>query len=312
MSSIKNCEIAGYGTYLANNIVHFGEATRYRIEDGVSHLDMLSIAGNLALENAGLEPEQLDCIMVATAVAVQPLPSTAALLQEQIAPDAAAAALDVNTSCTSFITALDIASRYIHDGQYERILVASGDVASRFLNRAQRESYELFSDASAAFVVSRTQDEARGVLSSLQRTWPRHAHDTEVRGGLTGFPPEFHDAHPEEYLFDMKGKAALIGMMKVLPGFFDDFYKRSGLGIDDFKLVIPHQASPALELAMRKLGIPESKYANHVQEYGNMVSASVPYTLACKLDEGVLSQGDTVLLCGTAAGLTVNALALRL
>lgn len=312
MGGIRNCEIAGYGTYLPERTVQFDGATRYRIEDGVSQLDMLSAASRQAIDMAGIEPDELDCIMVGSAVGSQPIPCTAALLQEQIAPEAPAAALDVNSTCTSFITTLDIASRYIHDGQYKRILVTSGDVGTRFLNSEQPESYKLFSDAAASIVLSSTDDATKGVLASTQRTWPKHAHDTEIRGGLTAMPPELYTDQPDEYLFDMDGRAALLGMIRVLPDFFTDFYERSELTLDDFALVIPHQASPALKLVARVLDIPPSKFVDHVEDYGNMVSASVPYMLAKKLGEGVVGSGDTVLLCGTAAGLTANALALRL
>jgi 3-oxoacyl-[acyl-carrier-protein] synthase-3 len=313
MNKIRNCEIAGHGTYLPERTVTFGDQTRYRIEDDMSQIDMLSAASLRALENAELEPNQLDCIIGASAAGVQPLPSTAALLQERIAPDAQAAALDINSSCTSFITAFDLASRYIQDGQYERVLIASGDVGSRFLNPNQKESYELFSDAGVAMIVTKTDDETKGVIASAQQTWPKHAHDTEIRGGISAQPStEFASSNPEDYMFDMNGRAALMGMLRVLPPFFERFYEKSDLSVEDFEWVIPHQASRALALAMKKLDIPEGKYADYVQDYGNMVSASVPFAFAKKLGEGALKAGDMTLLCGTAAGLTANALAIRL
>jgi len=173
----------------------------------------------------------------------------------------------------------------------------------------------LFSDAAAAVVLTRGADdpEGPGVIASLQRTWPEHAHDTELRGGLSRHPAQaYADGDPRDYLFDMNGRRALMGMLAVLPGFFAAFFEKAGLGLDDVDLVVPHQASGALGIAMRRLGMAPGTYVDAVAEYGNMVSASVPYTLARCLDDGRLGRGDTVLLCGTAAGLTANALALRL
>jgi 3-oxoacyl-[acyl-carrier-protein] synthase-3 len=103
-----------------------------------------------------------------------------------------------------------------------------------------------------------------------------------------------------------------MGMLKVLPDFFDRFFTASGIRRDDVDLVVPHQASGALGIAMKRVGFASDRYVDAVAEYGNMVSSSVPYTLARCLDDGRLGPGDTVLLCGTAAGLTANALALRL
>lgn len=312
MVAIRQCEITGYGTYLAENVVTFDDQTRYRVGEETSQLDMLQHASELAIEKAGIELEDIDCIIAASAVGVQPIPSTASLLMERVAPEAPAAALDINSTCTSFLTAVDTASYFIDAGRYKNVLIASGDMASRSLNPNQQESYELFSDATAAIVLSGTDDPGRGVIASKQRTWPKHAHDTEIRGGLTAFPPQHHATHPEEYLFDMQGRKALLGILHVLPAMFTQFYAESGLTTDDFKLVIPHQASRALPLAMSKLNIPEDKYVNIVQDYGNMVSASVPYALCMKLEDGSLQHGDKALLCGTAAGLTANILAMAL
>lgn len=310
---VKTLKIAGWGTWLPDRVVRFGTQTRYRIDDDVSQLDMLQTAAERALASAGLAPDDLDCVIAACAAGVQPIPCTAALVMERVAPGARAAAFDVNSTCTSFITALDVASRYLADGDHEHVLVVSGDVGSRFLDPAQRESHELFSDAAAAVVLTRGDHPGQGVLATLQQTWPAHAHDTELRGGLSRHPSSaYAGGDPADYLFDMDGRRALRGMLTVLPGFFERFWERSGLTIDDVDLVVPHQASGALGIAMRRLGMPVGSFVDAVAEYGNMVSASVPYTLARCLDDGRIGPGDTVVLCGTAAGLTANALALRL
>jgi len=310
---VKTLRIAGWGTWLPDRVVRFGTQTRYRIDDDVSQLDMLQTAAERALASAGLAPDDLDCVIAACAAGVQPIPCTAALVMERVAPGARAAAFDVNSTCTSFITALDVASRYLADGDHEHVLVVSGDVGSRFLDPAQRESHELFSDAAAAVVLTRGDHPGQGVLATLQQTWSAHAHDTELRGGLSRHPSSaYAGGDPADYLFDMDGRRALRGMLTVLPGFFERFWERSGLTIDDVDLVVPHQASGALGIAMRRLGMPVGSFVDAVAEYGNMVSASVPYTLARCLDDGRVAPGDTVVLCGTAAGLTANALALRL
>jgi 3-oxoacyl-[acyl-carrier-protein] synthase-3 len=310
---MRTLKIAGWGTWLPERVVRFGDQTRHRVDDDVSQLDMLAAASERALARAGVAPDDLDGVIAAVAAGVQPIPCTAALVMERVAPGARAAAFDVGSTCTSFITALDVASRYLADGDLERVLVVSGDVATRFLDPDQRESHELFSDAAAAVVLTRGDDPGQGVVASLQQTWPEHAHDTELRGGLSRYPARgYADGDPADHLFDMDGRRALRGMLDVLPGFFDRFWQRSGLTPADVDLVVPHQASRALGLAMRRLGLPPGSYVDAVAEYGNMVSASVPYTLARCLDDGRLGRGDTVLLCGTAAGLTANALALRL
>ena len=314
---MRQCEIAGWGTDLGERVVRFSGQTRYRIADGRTQLDQLAAAADRALHRAGLAAEDIDCVIGAVAGDLQPIPCTAALVWERVAPRVRVAAFDVNSTCTSFITAVDIASRYLVDGEYQRILIVSGDVGSRFLNPDQPESNELFSDAAAAVVLTGGTDPQRGVVASLQQSWAEHAHDTEIRGGGSLLPPhDYHPAAAPDYQFDMDGRRALRNMVRVLPEFFDTFFARldarAGLGLADVDLVIPHQASRALSLAMRRIGIPAEQYVDRVGEIGNMVSASVPFLLADCLDSGRVQRGDLVVLCGTAAGLTANALALRL
>lgn len=314
---MQQCEIAGWGTDLAERVVSFGDQTRYRIADGVTQLDMLVAAAGRALAKAGLRPEDIDCVIGAVAGDLQPIPCTAALVWERIGPRVPVAAFDVNSTCTSFITALDVASRYLTDGEYQRVLIVSGDVASRFLNPGQPESNELFSDAAAAVVLTCGQDPERGVLTSLQRTWAEYAHDTEIRGGGSLLPAhDYHRHDPADHQFDMDGRRALSNLVRVLPQFFNTFFDRlnaqAGLGLADVDLVVPHQASRALGLAMRRIGIAPQQYVDWVGDYGNMVSGSVPFVLARCLDSGRVKRGDVVVLCGTAAGLTANSLALRL
>ena len=110
----------------------------------------------------------------------------------------------------------------------------------------------------------------------------------------------------------MKGKEVLLLAARKLPKFFENMFKESGLTILDIDMVVPHQASRALGLIMKKLGVPNEKYIDIVDEYGNMVSASVPFAFCKALEEGKIRQGNTVILTGTAAGLTANAVILKI
>ena len=310
---MRTCEISGWGSVLPERTVHFGDQMRYRITEDVSHLDMLASACERALAHAGIGVDDVDLVLGATAAGVQPIPCTAALVWERLTLEGHAAAFDVNSTCTSFITAMDVASRYLESGDYDTVLIFSGDVSTRFLNPAQRESWELFSDAAVAVVLRRSDHPNRGVIASAQQTWPAHAHDTELRGGLSHSPAQrYATADPADYLFDMDGRRALLGMMRKLPAFFERFHERSGIRYDDVALWVPHQASAALGHMLDRLEIPADRRIDDVTAFGNMVSASVPFMLVRALDAGRISTGDTVILCGTAAGLTANILALRL
>ena len=314
MTEVKrHLEIAGYGVCLPKNTVKFKDQTRYRVvENGETQLDLAEAAIQRALENANLSMKDIDCLVSASAVGVQPIPCTAALIHERVAKGLSIPAMDINTTCTSFISALSTMSYLIEAGEYRRVLIVSSEVGSLGLNPKQKESYELFSDGAAAFIFQKSNQD-KGVIASLQRTWSEGAHDTEIRGGLTSYQPkEYSEETKTNFMFDMKGKKILLLSARVIPEMFQEFQEKSGISKDAVDYIIPHQASRALPLVMGKLGVDEDKYLNLVTDYGNMVSVAVPFGLAYALDHGYVKEGDTIFLMGTAAGMTVNMLALKL
>lgn len=322
--ALRSCAITGWGTYLPENQVVFDAGTdhqqvRFRVNDGTSQLDMLARASSQAIGKATeagaiASANDIDCVISACAVDVQPLPSTAALLEERLDIHTGAPAVGIDSSCTSFVTALDVAASWVSSGRYGNVLIASGDLSSIGLNPEQKESYELFSDAAAAVVVSAAQNDKQGVFAYKQQTFPRHAHETEIRGGLTGHHPQYFGDNPQEYMFDMKGRQVLLSAYRVLPEFMNSFAEQSDVPNDAYNLVVPHQASRALGMIMKILKIPSEKYVDIVATHGNMVSAAIPFALCKSLDEQrlVTGEGQRALLCGTAAGLTLSALGIRL
>ena len=264
MTEVKrHVEIAGYGVCLPNHTVTFKDQTRYRVvENEETQLDLAEVAIQRALEKANLKIEDIDCLVSASAVGVQPIPCTAALIHERVAKGLSIPAMDINTTCTSFISALSTMSHLIEAGEYR---------------------------------------------------WSEGAHDTEIRGGLTSYQPkEYAEDTKTNFMFDMKGKKILLLSARKIPGMFEEFQEKTQLALADVDYIIPHQASRALPLVMEKLGVDEDKYLNLVSDYGNMVSVSVPFGLAYSLDHGLVKEGDVVYLMGTAAGMTVNMLALKL
>ena len=300
MTEVKrHVEIAGYGVCLPKQTVQFKNQTRYRVvEDEETQLDLAEVAIQRALENANLKIDDIDCLVSASAVGVQPIPCTAALIHERVAKGLAIPAMDINTTCTSFISALSTMSYLIEAGEYHRVLIVS--------------SVELFSDGAAAFIFQASSQD-KGVIASLQHTWSEGAHDTEIRGGLTSYhPKKYSEKTKTDFMFDMKGKKILLLSAHKLPDMFQEFQEKTHLSLADVDYIIPHQASRALSLVMDKLGIAEDQYLNIVTDYGNMVSVSVPFGLAYSLDHGLVKEGDVGYLLGTAAGMTVNMLALKL
>ena len=309
---MRKIQFKGYGIELPKNTVELKGQVRYRISEGESQISLAVSACEKALKNANITINDIDCIVSASAVGIQPIPCTAALIHEKIAKGTSIPALDINTTCTSFITALDTMSYLVEAGRYKRVLIVSCDVASKALNPKQKESFQLFSDGAAAFVIEKTQKEI-GVIDAIQKTWSEGAHSTEIRGGLSNFHPKnYSEMTKEEYMFDMNGKTVLSLSISKIPELMKNFLKNNGMKVSDIDMTVPHQASVAMPLVMQKLGIEKDKFLDEVKEFGNMVSASVPITLVHGLENGKIKSGNTILLIGTAAGLTTNMMLIKL
>ena len=309
---MRRIQFKGYGIELPKNTAEFKGQIRYRISEGESQISLAVSACEKALKNANITINDIDCIVSASAVGIQPIPCTAALIHEKIAKGTSIPALDINTTCTSFITALDTMSYLVEAGRYERVLIVSCDVASKALNPKQKESFQLFSDGAAAFVIEKTEKEI-GVIDAIQKTWSEGAHSTEIRGGLSNFHPKnYSEMTKEEYMFDMNGKTVLSLSISKIPELMKNFLKNNGMKVSDIDMTVPHQASVAMPLVMQKLGIEKDKFLDEVKEFGNMVSASVPITLVHGLENGRIKSDNTILLIGTAAGLTTNMMLIKL
>ena len=309
---MRRIQFKGYGIELPKNTVELKGQVRYRISEGESQISLAVSACEKALKNANITINDIDCIVSASAVGIQPIPCTAALIHEKIAKGTSIPALDINTTCTSFITALDTMSYLVEAGRYERVLIVSCDVASIALNPKQKESFQLFSDGAAAFVIEKTEKEI-GVIDAIQKTWSEGAHSTEIRGGLSNFHPKnYSEMTKEEYMFDMNGKTVLSLSISKIPELMKNFLKNNGMKVSDIDMTVPHQASVAMPLVMQKLGIEKDKFLDEVKEFGNMVSASVPITLVHGLENGRIKSGNIILLIGTAAGLTTNMMLIKL
>ncbi|MDE6168394.1 MAG: 3-oxoacyl-ACP synthase [Acetatifactor sp.] len=309
----RKVRLAGMGKALAGRQVCFDDQIRYRLAPGETLLDLAQRAAEEALEHADMKISDMDCIVCAMATPLQGIPCNAALIHERMAKGLNIPAMDINTTCTSFLSALDTMSYLLAAGRYERVLILSGDTASAALNPGQKESYELFSDAAAAAVLTCSQaDEPSAILYGCQRTWSEGAHDTEIRGGAGLLPAlALTEDNREDYYFDMKGIKILRLCARILPDFVEECLKEADVRREDIRLTIPHQASKALGVIMSRLDFEKGTYIDRVQQYGNMVSASIPYALCEAIEEGRIHRDDLVLLMGTAAGLTVNFLLLR-
>ncbi|MEK8131382.1 beta-ketoacyl-ACP synthase III [Paenibacillus filicis] len=275
--------------------------------------EMGARAAEAALCSAGLTFTDIDCLVCASGTMEQPIPCTAALIQKAMGQGRSGVpALDINTTCLSFVAALDMVSYMVAAGRYRRVLIVSSEIASKGLNWHQKESTALFGDGAAAVVMERVSaGESSCILQAAMETYGDGAAFSEIRGGGSALPASLYEPSEEEhYAFDMNGAGIFRMASQLLPSFLDRLLAAANMSIGDFKLVIPHQGSAmAMRLLSRKLKISDEQLMYITPDHGNTIAASIPMGLHEAVKQGRIERGDSVLLLGTSAGLSLGGLA---
>lgn len=260
--------------------------------------DYAAKAALKALERAGVEPKELDLIIVATLTPDMFCPPTACIVQHKIdAPQAAA--FDLSAACSGFVYALDVATRGIEAGAYRRVLVIGADLLSHVTDYTDRSTCVLFGDGAGACVLGPV--ERGGVLSTYlgadgsggeKLTIPAHRTNEPGSGGRGTY-------------IRMDGNEVFKFAVRVIPEAALEALRRAGMDIERVNLFIPHQANiRIIDAAAKRLGISADKVFSNVHKYGNTSAASIPIALDEALDQGRIAEGDVVVLVGFGGGLT--------
>lgn len=275
---------------------------------------MAASALRQALDRAGVRAEDLDAVVVAGVAPEQPMPTTAVLVLRHLeVPGGRAEAFDVNASCIGFLTGLQLATLGISAGRWERVAVVASEIASKGLDHGVVESSALFGDGAAAVVLGPSEGVASSAVLGLRfATWPDGADHCRIDAGGTRWNATTPSADPVAHLFRMDGPALLRQVVTRLPGFLAGLAQECGVGLDEVDVVVPHQASGVgLRYLKERVGVPADAVVDILATHGNQVSASVGTALHHAVTSGRLRRGDTTLLLGTGAGLSLGAVLLR-
>lgn len=286
---------------------------RYFIEDETAS-QMGAIAAYAALEAAGLVFSDIDCLVSTSGTMEQPIPCTAALIQEAMGQQhSGVPAFDINSTCLSFVAGLDAMSYMVAAGRYRYVLLVATEIASKGLNLRHKESAALFGDGAAAVVIGPAIDgHSSQIVCAGMETYSAGAHFSEIRGGGSGMhAAAFTEHSAEHYLFDMQGEALFRLASQKMPAFVYKLLAEAGCELGDIKLVIPHQGSAmAMRLIARKLGIADEQLLSIAADHGNTIAASIPMGLHEAIRGGLIERGDRVMLLGTSAGLSLGGIVL--
>jgi len=318
--------VVGSGCYLPERSVSADEldvklglkpgscAKRYYVEQrhyAAKHetaLFMGARAANSALQAAGLKLSDVDLLICASGTNHQALPYNAAGVVREMGQHGAIASMDINTSCLSFLSALEVSQALIAVGRYQRILIVSSEVASVGLENKNPEIASMFGDGSAAFVLDSNHDKT-GFSSSLFRTYPKGYDLCQIRAGGSNLHPSVNSemSYSEGAYFEMQGHKLYRMVAQLSPAFIDDGLNNAGLTKSDIDHIVPHQASGlGLEHLTKRLGFPTDRVVNIFSKVGNQIAASLPTALHELLVTNDNLKNKKLMLVGSGAGLTLG------
>ena len=322
-SHSKSVTIIGTGSYAPTNIVTnhdmaklvdtSDEWIRSRSGIGARHFaatdettsDMACIAGQRAIEAAGIDRSEIDLIIVATMTPDMPFPSTACLVQNKLGlPNVTT--FDMQAACSGFVYGLSVANSMLLSGNFKNALVIGAEKMSGILDFEDRTTCVLFGDGAGAAVLTATETADKiGILGALGGADGSAPSLLQQPAGGSAMPATQESIAGRQHFLKMNGKEIFKSAVRVMGQASTDIIEQMGYRPEELNLVIPHQANMRIiESLAKRLGIPMDKFHNNLDRYGNTSAASVPIALDEAYRAGRIQSGDLVLLVAFGAGLT--------
>lgn len=272
--------------------------------------DLASEAAKIAIEDAGIKADELDCIIVATVTPDMAFPSTACIVQNSIGA-VNAAAFDLEAACSGFLYGISIAAQFIQTGFYEKILVIGADCLSKITNWKDRNTCVLFGDGAGAVVMGRVPDDM-GILSINLGADGTGGNLLQIQAGGSRMPATWETVEKELHYIQMDGSEVFKFASRIMTSAALEAVRKAGIKLEEVDFVVPHQANiRIIESARKRMKLPAEKIFVNLDRYGNMSAASIPVALDEAVRQGKIQKGDHVILVGFGGGLTWGSCLIR-
>ena len=319
--------IAGTGSYLPEKVLsnediiklvdttdqwireRTGIERRHIAAEDEATSDLALKASRRALEDAQLQPSDIEMIIVATVSGDQVMPSTACVLQAKLGCKDVMA-FDLSAACSGFVYALSVADQFIRSGMYKNILVVGGEVLHRFVNYKDRDTCILFGDGAGAWILSRADESQDNIIYSSHL----HADGSlgelfQLAAGGSKIPITATILENDQQYMTMKGREIFKNAVRTMSQCCSEVLEHNKIPASSVDWVIPHQANRRIiEAVADHFKIPLEKVIIRLAETGNTSAASIPIAVEMGKQEGQIKRGQTILLTAFGAGLTSGSL----
>ena len=329
---MNSSKIIGMGFYVPDNVItnedlsqkidtsdewiqtRSGIKERRWASEEITTFDLAHKASLNAISNAGIDPQNIDMIIVGTLSSDYFFPGVSAQLQESLNLNTIGA-FDIKAACSAFIYSLSIADQFIKTGMAKNILVVGAEAQTKLIDKSTngRDIAVLFGDGAGAAIIKKTNDKSF-ILSTHLHCEGKNIKNLwmEAPGTSPGSWFENNNFDSERFTPAMNGREVFKNAVKRFPEVINEALVYNKLSIKDIKLIIPHQANFRISQAVaNRMNVDMNIVYSNIHKYGNTTAASIPIALTEAIEEGRIIKGDHIILAAFGAGYTWASAAIK-
>ena len=283
-----------------------GIRERHIADPEIATSDMAYEAAKIALAQRGIEPTELDAIIVCTVTPDMLFPATACLVQNRLGAKGAWG-FDLIAACSGFIYGLTTAANFVKSGQYRKVLVIGADTMSRIIDYQDRATCVLFGDGAGAMLVEPAGAGECGFVGAMNEVDGSGGDYLKQPAGGSRMPATAETVAQKLHVVKQDGQQVFKFAVRKMYEVSRDLLERCNVSPDQVALMIPHQANlRIISAAADRLGLPAEKVVVNIDRYGNTTAGTIPLATRDAIADGRLKKGDLVLFAAVGAGFTVG------
>jgi len=288
-----------------------GIRERHVLAAGRGTSDMCAEAARRCLKQRGIQPTEVEAILVGTVTPDMMFPSTACLVQEKIGAKGAWG-FDVSAGCSGFVFALQAGAKLVESGAHSKVLVIGADANTRMTDYTDRATCVLFGDGGGAVLLEPCEDGELGLIDFVHEIDGSGGVSLNLKAGGSLNPPTHATIDKKWHYIYQDGQAVYKFAVRKMAEVACRVLERNGVSGADLDVFIPHQANKRIITATAdRLGMNAERVIINIDKFGNTSGGTIPLAMETAIEEGKLKKGDLVLLAAVGAGFTVGASLLR-
>ncbi|MBV8631061.1 MAG: ketoacyl-ACP synthase III [Silvibacterium sp.] len=288
-----------------------GIRERHLVEPGVATSDMAVEAAKRCLAERGVQPAEVEAIIVATVTPDMLFPATACLVQDRLGAKGAWG-FDLSAACSGFVYALQMGAKLVESGAHSKVLVIGADTMSSIIDYTDRATCVLFGDGAGAVLIEPAEEGETGFIDFVHEIDGSGAPALNMPGGGSLHPSTAETVGKKMHYVHQDGQTVYKFAVRKMVEASEKVLSRSGVCIDQVACFIPHQANKRIiTSSAERMGLPLERVIINIDRYGNTTAGTIPLAMDTARQEGSLHKGDLVLIASVGAGFTVGACLLR-